>query len=830
MKLSLYNKKRNFKKTPEPKGKHSRQYKNLFVIQKHAASHLHYDFRLELNGVLLSWAIPKGPSLDPAIKRLAIHVEDHPVNYGNFEGIIPHGEYGGGIVMLWDKGKWISEDDDPVAAYHKGHLRFHLRAKKLKGRWSLVRLRKNDNKSWFLVKGKDEYAKPENQYDITREEPNSVISHYDLDEIAHNYQYIWDKHRLVRVDKKKKSAAKKNKIPLIKLPTSAFPKVIFPELATLIDKPPNGKEWLHEIKLDGYRILAFKKGKTVKLMSRNNHEWTHHFLNIFKAIKNIPVEEIILDGEIVLLDKNEHSNFQLLQNALHAKENSPFIYYVFDILYYEKHNLMQLPLLERKELLHQLLLKENNPVLRYSDHIRGKGRELFKKMCEIRLEGIVSKNIHSKYEEKRSQSWVKIKCINQQEFIIGGYSPPQGARDYFGSLYLGYFDKKGNLKFCGNVGTGFDRASLKNIYNQLQKLVTRINPFSMRPAGYHSAIWIKPKLVAEIEFAEWTEDGMLRQASFKGLRQDKPAESIIKEKEMPIKKVKSLKKLKLITEKTALPFKLTNPNKILYSEGKITKLDIALYYDQIQEWILPYLINRPLTLVRCPDSYKKCFYQKHGNKAKIAGVYESTEKLLYIEDQIGLMSLVQMGTLEIHPWGSQINNLEFPEMITFDIDPAPGISWSKVVLAAKRIREHLASFKLKSFVKSTGGKGLHVVIPIKPEYDWELVKKFSHVFVQFLVANYPKEYVGETSKEKRKGKIFIDYLRNQRGATAISVYSTRARQDAPVAVPLAWDELTNKIKDTSYTIHTLPSRLNELTKDPWQDFFKIKQSLRLDKI
>lgn len=831
MKLAVYHKKRNFKKTTEPKGKIAKKNKHLYVIQKHAASHLHYDFRLELHGVLLSWAIPKGPCFDPSVKRLAIHVEDHPVEYGNFEGIIPEGEYGAGTVMLWDQGIWIPEDD-PEKAYEKGHLRFQLKAKKLEGGWNLIRFKKNDDKSWFLIKSKDEYARPLTEFDVTKEEPNSVLSNDSLDEITSQYTNVWTKNGLKKASKKKPHLPPKIKIDL---PTKVFPKFIFPELATLVDKPPEGHEWLHEIKFDGYRILVFKHGKNIKLMSRNNKDWSNYFGNVIHEIKKAFAKNIILDGEIVILNEHQQSDFQLLQNAIGSNEPQPFIYNIFDLLYYDKFNLMSLPLIERKNVLHQLLLNANNPTLLYSDHITGKGSDVFKNACEMGLEGIVSKKMDSIYEERRTKSWLKSKCKHRQEFVIGGFSQAKGSRNFFGSLYLGYYDKKGKLQFCGNVGTGFDHASLKKIYDQLKKLIIKSNPFATKPPGVTSATWVKPKLVAEVEFSEWTKEGILRQPSFKGLRTDKPAKTIMREESNVIDPTSSSKKPKVISEE--IPFKLTNPDKVLYSEDGITKYDIAFYYDQIQEWILPYIVNRPLTLLRCPESYKECFYQKHIDKGlpnalRSIPIEErhKLEKYIYINDSKGLMALPQMGCLEIHPWGSRIENLECPDLIIFDLDPGPDVTWKQIVTAAKRIKKHLAEFELKSFVKTTGGNGLHVVFPIKPEYDWDTIKQFSKIFVQFIVENYPDDYVMQMTKSERKGKIYVDYLRNQRGATAIAPYSTRARNGAPVATPLDWDELTNKKEDTFYTIETLPKRLNKLKKDPWYDFFRIKQKLGLDKL
>lgn len=838
MPLDLYNKKRNFKNTPEPKGKVSRKYKNLFIIQKHDATHLHYDFRLELNGVLLSWAIPKGPCLDPTVKRLAIQVEDHPVEYGYFEGIIPKEEYGGGTVMLWDKGTWLSLDEDPAAAYHKGHLKFILKAKKLKGEWNLIRFKKDpEKKSWFLIKSKDKYAKPILNYDITLIKPNSVLTHFNLKEIEKKYAYTWtNKDGLKKPSTIKKSISTKQQKKTIKidLPESRMPSIIYPQLATMVNEAPVGNDWIHELKFDGYRILAFKENNNIRLMSRNNREWTEHFTKISKAIKKLTSKKILLDGEVVLLDKNNKTNFQLLQNSI--GKNKPFIYYIFDLLYYDKYNLMPLPLNERKSILKKLLTNFESNTLRYSDHIVGSGPDVFNKACEMGLEGIVSKNIHINYVEKRTKSWLKLKCVKRQEFVIGGFSPPKGSRSFFGSLYLGYYER-GKLKFCGNVGTGFNQASLKNIYGLLSKNITKANPFSTKPPGITTAIWVKPKLVAEVEFSEWTTDGMLRHPSFKGLRKDKLAKNITREQETTLNKIKSVNQSKGINKKAQLPFKLTNPDKLLYPESNITKYNLAHYYYSIQEWILPYIVNRPLTLVRCPENYKDCFYQKHINKSTPDTLFgikikekDKFGKCIYIKNIEGLMALVQMGTLEIHPWGSKIESIEYPDIITIDLDPAPDIKWKQVVITANRIKTHLLDFKLRSFVKTTGGKGLHVVIPIKPEYDWEQVKIFSRIFVKLIVSNYPNEYVSEMSKAKRKGKIFIDYLRNQRGATAVAAYSTRARPHAPVSVPLDWDELTTRIKDTSFTIFTLPQRLANLQKDPWKDFFKIKQSLGLDKI
>lgn len=832
MNLNLYHKKRNFSQTPEPKGKLGKKEQGLFVLQKHAASHLHYDFRLELQGVLKSWAIPKGPSLDPQIKRLAIQVEDHPVEYGSFEGIIPKGQYGGGTVMLWDKGIWEPLDKRPLDAYQKGHLRFILHAEKLKGRWDLIRFK--EDKHWFLIKFKDQYSQDQTDYDVTTDLDKSVISNQSIEKIAKNYKNIWNNGSSITTNSKIKIKKPNNKMPLILpegLNKSPFPTLIAPQLATLVNQVPKGALWLHEIKLDGYRILAFKNKSQVILKSRNNKEWTDQFPSVVKAIRELPIDKIVLDGEIVLLDSKGRSDFQLLQNSITNQSEAAFKYFIFDILYIHSYDLKPLPLLERKTILSKIITSDSE-ILYYNDHLINKGQALLEHSCNYELEGIISKRIDSVYLSKRSQNWLKIKCLNRQEFVIGGFTNPQGERDYFGSLFLGVYNPKGELEFAGNVGTGFSKQNLKTIYQQLLKIETQVNPFNSKPPAYSQAHWIKPILVAEVEFSEWTAEGHLRHPSFQGLRMDKNASEVVREK---AKTLKGLKKKAIPVKKAKMPFIITHPEKILYPEDRITKEDLLMYYDSISDYILPFIKLRPLTLLRCPEEYQSCFYQRHYNKTTQKALHSidipkegEVEQYIYLNDKKGLLSLVQMGVLEIHPWGSTISHLNEPDILIFDLDPAENVPWSKVVAAALEIRDYLSQYHLQSFVKSTGGKGLHVVIPIKAEQDWDEIKEFTHSFVQTLEKLKPQEYISTMNKSKRTGKIFVDYLRNQRSATAIAAYSTRARIHAPVSTPLAWDELSSRIEDTTYTLKTLPQRLKTLKTDPWADFWKIKQSLDLD--
>lgn len=820
MALTQYHKKRDFKKTPEPKGKISKGAHHLYVIQKHAASHLHYDFRIELDGVLKSWAVPKGPSLDPNVKRLAMHVEDHPVEYGYFEGIIPKGEYGGGTVMLWDKGIWKPLDENPQKAYQKGHLRFELEAEKLNGRWDLIRFK--DEQHWFLIKHQDDRARSD--YDITEEQPLSVLSQRTMDEIRRFSEQVWTKKGLKKTIKPDSIKAPKLKIPR-DLAKNPFPNFIPPQLATLVNEPPKGDEWLHEIKLDGYRILAFINQDKVILKSRSNKDWTEYFPDVVEDLQGLKLNSAVLDGEIVVLDKDGKSSFQLLQNSIKGNEPARFFYYVFDLLYYDQYNLMPLPQIDRKELLRDLLKNQVNS-LRYSEHFKTSGDEVLKSACDMSLEGIISKQSQAPYTSKRSKSWLKIKCIKRQEFVIGGYTQPKGTRSAFGSLFLGVYNEKGELEFTGNVGTGFTEASLSAIEKKLKKYIQKVIPFNRKPPESKHATWVKPVLVAEVEFTEWTLDGHLRHPSFKGLRMDKKAKDIIKEVPKLIKK--STSKLKKSS------FKITHPDKIIYPEDDIRKEDLLQYYEFISPLILPYIKNRPLTLLRCPKDYNQCFYQRHFNdaspkelKAVSITTKSGSEDYIYLTDKKGLLSLVQMGALEIHPWGSTINHIEHPNWITIDLDPAPDVLWRDIVAAALDVKDRLQQYGLTSFVKTTGGKGLHVVIPIKAAYDWEEISNFAHVFVMYMEQINPNKYISKMTKSKRVGKIFIDYLRNQRSATAISIYSTRARIHAPVSAPVHWDELNSDKRDTEFTVKNMEQRVGGLKKDPWELFLKMHQVLPL---
>ncbi|WP_287007960.1 DNA ligase D [Legionella sp.] len=649
-----------------------------------------------------------------------------------------------------------------------------------------------------------------------------MLHHQSMEEISLHYDGIWTKKGYKSKDINSELKAKLGS-------SSLFPQKISAQLATLVDKAPQGDEWLHEVKLDGYRMFAVKKGKDLQFFSRNEKDWTKEFKSLIPDIQKLPLTKGIFDGEIVILDKNSRSNFQLLQNAIKSEKNVHFYYYIFDLLYLEKYDLRSLPLIERKTILASLL-QEAPSSIKYSNHIVGHGEEMLERACEFDLEGIVSKRVDSRYIGKRNKSWLKIKCSSRQEFVVGGFSKPKRSREYFGSLYLGVFNEEGELVFTGNVGTGFSAASLKAVYDELKPLISKKNPFRTLPPEAKVATWVEPKLVVEVEFSQWTQEGRLRHPSFKGLRMDKKSKEVTAEKETSIEAIKSNASL-------SSSLQLTHPEKILYKEDKITKQDLYHYYDEISDYILPYISHRPLTLVRCPSGYEECFYQKHLNKSgkklhsiPVENKNGTVEQYIYLDNKAGLLNLVQMGVLEIHPWGSKIEHLEYPDILIFDLDPGPDVEWKMVVEAAFDIKEQLRQYQLRSFVKTTGGKGLHIVIPIKPEFHWDEVKNFTRIFAEYLEKRNPEKYVSKMAKVKRKGKIFVDYLRNQHDATAIAPYSTRARLHAPVATPISWDELSDNFAETFYTVRTLPKRLAKLKSDPWKEFYTIRQSLRLDEL
>lgn len=823
MSLKEYKAKRNFKKTLEPKGITAKdKNKKIFVVQKHHASHLHYDFRLELDGVLKSWAVPKGPSLNPQEKRLAVEVEDHPVSYANFEGEIPEGEYGGGHVIVWDKGEWIPPKN-VNEQLKKGRLEFELHGEKLAGEWLLLRTRTpgaGKKNNWLLIKRNDDSANTKK--DILKED-ESVISGVTLEALEKDMTMP-----IKKVTKKlvKPKVQKKSKF-------LTFTDIGGPELATLSENPPIGEEWIHEIKYDGYRTLCFRDKKGSRLLTRSGLDWSKKYSALQKECDKLNVESIIFDGEIVWLDKNGRSNFQGLQNSLEEEQSSDLVYYVFDLLFLNGYDLRSMPLIDRKKLLKEVLQQSDVEKILFSEHWDESGKSVYQSACTNQLEGIISKDGNSHYVSGRNKKWLKIKCTNLQEFVIGGYTLQEG-QNTLGALLIGAYNNKGEFQYLGKVGTGFTQAAGAKLLKTLKKITIEDSSFEIKSPKSRDNIWVKPKLVANIEFGAWTDEKILRHAAFKGLREDKKASDVFIEEAKVTKKVsKKITKTKLKEKKSE--FEISNPDKVLYPKENITKNDLAQYYETIHKWMLPHLKERPLALLRCPNGEgKTCFFQKHSetdaegllSKKVKSKTKDEGEMVLYVEDKLGLTELVQLGTLEIHSRGCLVDEIDNPNQIVFDFDPDPGVTFSNVKKAAFELKKFLEKLKLKSFIKTSGGKGLHVHVPVSPIYDWEQIKSFSRSVCEQMENESPDKFTTNISKSKRKGKIFLDYLRNGYGATAIAPYSVRAKPNASVAFPISWEE-AKKIKAPDiYTLKNVPKLLAK-RKDPWKGYLKMKQKIKL---
>ena len=894
MGLERYREKRNFLATPEPRGRVVRgKAKELtFVIQKHAASHLHYDFRLELNGVLLSWAVPKGPSLDPHDKRLAMHVEDHPLEYGGFEGIIPPHQYGSGTVMVWDRGAW-HPIGDPVAGYQKGHLKFELDGEKLKGGWALIRTHgskyggKSGKEAWLLIKESDEYAKEGSAARIVDDVPDSVVSGRNLEEIAHDKANEWHSNRSVAANVRggalADAASAKSRKPGTpsagKAPRSVgtgranatngaaqlspasatgakkarMPALLSPTLATLVDSAPTGDDWIHEIKFDGYRMIGRIDRGDVRVYSRNGKEWTSALPSVVASLQRLDVDQAWLDGEIAVADAQGLTSFQQLQNALSNPRAKNITYFVFDLLYQDGYDLRGVALTERKQLL-RALVGTSDGVLRYSVDVQGSGAEFFEQACKLKLEGAVSKRANSVYREGvRTRDWLKVKCGHRQEMVIGGFTDPQGSRTGFGALLLGIYEA-GKLRYAGKVGTGFDDKTLTKLRPILGKLEQKEAPFVNPPRGFEAkgAHWVKPQLVAEIAFTEWSNDGALRHPSFQGLREDKKATDVVREQAAPSKAndseaepaprkrtaaratpARKTADAAGASTDTVAGVKLSHPDKPLFPEAKLVKRDLALYYERIADWILPHLRDRPLALVRCPDGWsKQCFFQKHADKSVNAAVTRvevpegaGTATYFAANSLPALVALVQWGVVELHPWGSRTPKLDRPDRLIFDFDPDDGVGWKEIVEAVGVLRTLLDDLGLEGFLKTTGGKGLHVVVPIRPTLDWTQAKGFTKAVADLLVGTFPDRFIATLSKAQRKGKILIDYLRNAEGATAIAPYAIRARAKAPVSTPIAWKELDTDVRFDHFNVRNVPERLRGLRKDPWASIGETRQTV-----
>lgn len=773
--LKNYHTKRNFSETPEPNGP-PQHTSNLprFCVQKHAARNLHYDFRLEYKGVLLSWAIPKGPSLNSKDKRLAIKVEDHPLDYQYFEGVIPKGNYGAGTVEIWDQGIFYTPNATSpkeiekalTAGLKKGHFNIILDGEKLKGEFTLLKLKQaSEDNSWLLIKKNDKDA--------------------DSEEI------IYPK----TISKKK---------------SKKIPDFISPMLATLIKGPFDDEDWLFEIKWDGYRALAFIDDGKVNLKSRNKLSWNDRFPSIIKDLKKIG-GQVILDGEVVVLDKTGKSDFQLMQNY-QQKHEGVLCYYVFDVLFKDGEDLRELPLIKRKEILKKLIQQVTFSVVRYGDYLLKEGKALFKESSKANLEGIIGKKIISTYQSKRSQDWVKIKNSLRQEVVIGGFTAPRGSRKKFGALLVGIYNDKNKLDYVGHVGGGFNHSLLENVYHQLETLIQKSTPFQKEPKSNAQVTWVKPKLVCEVTFSEWTKDNNMRHPIFQGLRMDKPPKKI--KKELPQKIPKAI-----IAKRSSkkLQVELTHLDKIFWPEEKYTKGDLLDYYQSIAPYILPYLKDRPITLHRYPEGIEgKEFYQKdlpasHPAWLKTCEIQQEGKinHYLLINDLNSLLYAVNLGSIDIHPFISRYKNLGNPDYCIIDLDPHD-ISFDKVIEAALAVHEILEKFKIKHYCKTSGGKGLHIFIPLNGKYNYEQSRHFAEIIGYLVHQKLPHTTSLEKTPSKRPKKIYVDCLQNRISQTVVAPYSARPRPHANVSTPLDWKEVNARLDVGQFNIKTIPQRLKKM--------------------
>jgi bifunctional non-homologous end joining protein LigD len=869
-KLSLYQAKRDFTITAEPSGRTQvkpAQYPR-FVIQKHAASRLHYDLRLEVSGVFKSWAVTKGPSLDPRDRRLAVEVEDHPLDYGDFEGTIPQGEYGGGTVMIWDRGFWTPEEGvDPERALRKGELKFTLAGEKLKGGWVLVRMRqdrernRSNRNNWLLIKHRDSYAREKG--DPVTEDNRSVASGRSMDEIAAGKgprpkpfilsgkaaasDAVWHSNRVGEANKASFLTANEQpstKASTKKRPTSKMPQFIAPQLCKRVSRPPAGPEWVHEIKLDGYRMQLRVADSEAVMRTRKGLDWTSRFAALAEAAKGLA--DCIIDGEVVALDHNGAPDFAALQAALSEGDSKVLTYFVFDLLFAEGEDLRHMPLTSRKERLQRLLAGNTRAgkLIKYVEHLAEPGDAVLQSACRMNLEGIISKCASAPYRSGRTEMWQKAKCRGGQEVVIGGWS---GSSRKLRSLLVGVY-RESHLVHTGRVGTGFNKRNSKELLKKLVALATDQNPFGGKNVlrKDKDVTWVKPKLIAEIEFAGWTADGLVRQAAFKGLREDKPASEVRAEHAVPAEELSTTAPEKLKSRATVRSkpqrnvvrgIVISNPDKLLWpSEGKsagYSKIDLAHYLEAVGPWMVEHLRGRPCSLIRTPDGiHAERFFQRHAmrgmsNLISLVTVQGDGKPYTQIDSVEGLIAAAQIAAVEYHPWNNQPGHPQSPGRLVFDLDPAPDVKFELVIDAARELKARLEKLGLETFCKTTGGKGLHVVTPLAAKdndnLDWKAAKAFAQTVCSQMAGDSPDRYLIVMSKKLRKGRIFLDYLRNDRTATAVAPLSPRARPGAPVSMPLNWNQVKAGLDAQRFTMRTAPALLRK--SKPWQDYCEAERDL-----
>ena len=957
--LDPYHRKRRFDETPEPSGKGApkvarrkasspgQAHALSYVIQEHDARRLHYDFRLELDGTLKSWAVPKGPSLDPSVKRLAVHVEDHPLEYGSFEGEIPPGNYGAGSVIVWDRGTWEPDGDLRQAreAYQAGKLKFTLAGDKLKGGWMLVRSHmrgSGDKEQWLLIKERDDAARSEADFDVLAERPGSVLdaaassrsrkgaarktaegktaagktatgkaAESPAVETHTSPKPATRSSKTATVGRKSTSHAhaadpKKTDIvdnrsaeslrtlaasPAIKGAAKAtLPATFKPQLATLVDAAPPGDEWSYEIKFDGYRVLMRIDHRAskhpVRIDTRAGNDWSAKFSKQVDALAQLELDSAWLDGEAVVLDHNDVPNFQALQNAFDANRPQDIVIYLFDVPYLNGYDLRAVPLVQRRAILRALLEGVDQRVLRFSEDFAFSAEDLLKSACDMALEGIIGKRRDSHYASGRTSTWIKLKCRRRQEFVIGGYTEPAGSRAAFGALLLGVHDSKGKLQYAGRVGTGFDAALLRSVKKELDALETSRMPFASAPRerSRTPVHWVKPSLVCECNFAEWTDERIVRQASFVSLRHDKPARQIVREtpregadvqpnptehsaataanpgvsrkrttrqdttaksatvkaaaskaaaaKPAPASAPRGKKATAADAPSSIAGVRISHPDRVIDKQTGARKIDLVQYYESVVDWMLPHLKDRPVSLVRAPEDIGgELFFQKHSQKLAIpnvtqhAGLDPGHPPLISIDTIKALIGAAQMGTVELHTWNALASNIEKPDRMVFDLDPDPALGWDKMIEAAQLTRTLLDELGLESFCKTSGGKGLHVVVPLAKQAGWDEVKAFSQAVAQHMAATLPKHFAAKMGPQNRKRKIFVDYLRNNRGSSTVAAFSARARPGLGVSVPLAWEEVASTTAGDQWNIANLHERLESLRHDPWADYAKTRQRI-----
>jgi bifunctional non-homologous end joining protein LigD len=874
--LKTYREKRNFDATPEPaEGGRANEEARAFVIQKHWATRLHYDFRLELDGTMKSWAVPKGPSFDPADKRMAMPTEDHPIAYNQFEGTIPAGNYGAGKVIIWDKGTWIPLED-PRKGYAEGKLKFEMRGHKLQGHWTLVRMKGRGNgreDPWLLIKERDELARKSTEFSVVDEMPDSVRHLEDTPTAAAGAAAqpgekaaTATRAATPAAAKPPKTRAKRTRATRAADPDSVvpaapaapsgppagarparLPDALQPQLATLVDAPPTDPDhWIYEIKFDGYRMLARAQRGRVQLITRNGNDWTPRLPHLRAALEGMDLPDGWYDGEIIMPGTDVAADFQALQGAFDSARGADIVYYLFDLPYCAGQDLRTVPLEARREVLQRIVERNPHDKVRFSAVFDAPPDEIVASACKLGLEGVIAKKLGSPYVTRRSGDWIKLKCSKRQEFVIGGFTDPKGSRAGIGSLLLGVHDDQGRLRYAGNVGTGFNQQSLLELRKRLDAVAAPRSPFAAGTEIPRKAHWVRPELMCEVAFGEWTRDGRIRHSVFHGLRSDKPAQAITREQAAPAPvaspsttpraAAKAPRKQERVAAAPAaastpasatLPasLKISHPDRVVDPQSGVTKIELVRYYALVAPLMMAHLASRPMAMVRAPSGIGgQLFFQKHLDRYDMPGVepldpaiFPGHQAMLEIASAQGLLSAAQMNVVEFHTWNGVKETITMPDRMTFDIDPGEGVEWPQIQEAALLVRTLLDELRLPCFLKTSGGKGLHLVVPLRPQLDWDTVKDFSQAIVQHLSTAIPDRFVAKSGPKNRIGKIFIDYLRNGYGATTACAWSARARPGLGISVPVGWDELPSLKGGAHWNVRSVHERL-DAGNTPWADY------------